>query len=199
VPPAFVAEIVNTCGPSTKPVADHETEHADAGPPSKLHVTAAAGSLTENHTVAPVAVVDTAGPAVTVTVGAGGIGAATVQLYDVDDVPPAFDAEIVKTCDPTASPIADHDTEHADAGPPSKLQLTAAAGSSTENHTVAAVAVDNAAGPDVTATDGGEGVGDDAGGGVGPGANVGSGSTPGAGCTGELGTDVKTGSVLGRT
>jgi hypothetical protein len=79
VPPAFVAEIVNTCAPSPRPVADHETEHGAAGPASKLQVTAAAGSSTENHTVAAVAVVDTAGPEVTVTVGAGGIGAATLH------------------------------------------------------------------------------------------------------------------------
>jgi hypothetical protein len=79
VPPAFVAEIVNTCGPTANPVADHDPEQGAALPPSRLQVTVAAGSSTVNHTVAAVKVVDAAGPDVTNTVGAGGIGAVMVQ------------------------------------------------------------------------------------------------------------------------
>jgi hypothetical protein len=73
VPPAFVAEIVNTCDPTASPVADHEPEHAAALPPSRLQVTAADGSSKVNATVALVAVDERAGPEITVTVGAGAV------------------------------------------------------------------------------------------------------------------------------
>jgi hypothetical protein len=76
-PPAFDALITTVCGPTASPVADQGDVHAAAGAPSRLHVTVAAGSETLNDTRANGAVVEDAGPPVTVTTGAGG---STVQL-----------------------------------------------------------------------------------------------------------------------
>jgi hypothetical protein len=76
-PPALDASMTTVCGPSASAVALHGSEHDDAGAPSRLHVTDAPGSETVKETEAYVAVVDDAGPPVTVTTGAGG---STVQL-----------------------------------------------------------------------------------------------------------------------
>ena len=76
-PPALDASITTECVPSTNPDAVHGEEHAVTGPPSRLHVSDAAGSDTVNDTDANVTDVDAAGPPVTVTTGAGGN---TVQL-----------------------------------------------------------------------------------------------------------------------
>jgi len=71
------ASITTVCAPGAKPVAVHGDEHGVADPPSRLHVTVAAGSDTVNDTDANVADVADAGPPVTATTGAGGN---TVQL-----------------------------------------------------------------------------------------------------------------------
>jgi hypothetical protein len=77
VPPAFAALMSNVCVPTASALADHGDEHPLAGAPSRLHVTVASGSDTVNETEANVAVVNGAGPPVTVRTGAGG---RTVQL-----------------------------------------------------------------------------------------------------------------------
>jgi hypothetical protein len=79
VPPALVAEIVNTCDPRASPDAVQALAQAEAEPPSKLQVTVADGSSTENDTMAAVDAVDKAGPEITVTVGAG-VAPVRVQL-----------------------------------------------------------------------------------------------------------------------
>jgi hypothetical protein len=77
VPPAFDALTSSVCGPRASPLAVHGEVQPVAGVPSRLHVTVANGSDTVNETEANVAVVDDAGPLVTLTTGAGGT---TVQL-----------------------------------------------------------------------------------------------------------------------
>ena len=160
VPPALVATTVNTCGPTARPETDHEPEQAEADPLSKLHVTEAPGSLTENATVALVAADEAAGPEVTVTVGAGGIGAVTVHEYVCVDVPPALVATTVNTCGPTARPETDHEPEQAEADPLSKLHVTEAPGSLTEKrHSRASSPPTKRQGPEVTVTVGAGGIG----------------------------------------
>jgi hypothetical protein len=159
VPPAFVAEIVNVCGPTEKLLPDQFPWQDVAGPPSKLQVTVADGSSTLQTTLPLFAFDEGGGPWVTVTIGAGGSGDVTDQLAVRVVVPPAFVAEIVNVCDPTASPVPDHEPEHAAALPASRLQVTVADGSSTVNETVAVVEVVDAAGAESTVTMGAGGIG----------------------------------------
>ncbi len=153
-PPAFDAPITTVCAPSANPDAVQGLAHDVAAPPSRLHVTDAAGSDTVNDTDANVADVDAAGPPVTATTGATGTGGNTVQLYEFDAEPPAFFAPTTTVCAPSANPDAVQGLAHDVAAPPSRLHVTDAAGSDTVNDTDANVADVDAAGPPVTATTG---------------------------------------------
>jgi hypothetical protein len=136
--------------PTARPEADQGLEHGVAGPPSRLHVTVAAGSETLNATVASGTQPELGGPEVTLTVGVAG---KTVQLWLSVPVPPAFDASMTTVCTPGRRPDADHGLEHGVAAPPSRLHVTVAVGSETLNGTVAFV-VDDDPGPPVTVTTG---------------------------------------------
>ena len=153
-PEPFVARTTRLCAPGASPVVDQGDVHADAGAPSRLQVTVAAGSDTVKSTVASVADVDAGGPLSIVTVGAPTGDAVTVQLTEAEPAPPAFDALIASVCAPSARPVADQGDEHADAGAPSRLHVTVAAGSVTVNDTRANVSVVVDAGPPVTVTTG---------------------------------------------
>jgi hypothetical protein len=82
IPEPFVARITRLWAPGDSPDADQGDVQGDAGAPSRLHVTVAAGSDTVNEADANVAVVGDAGPPVTATTGATGAGATTVQLHE---------------------------------------------------------------------------------------------------------------------